>query len=169
MVVRAALAVVVAAGSCLLAAADDLELNPYTSAEGKYKVLLPGEVKTAEKKAGGTVTKTATAFVDGEAAFAVSYTDLPLDVPADHVRGVLVGYVKSLAGPGGKVLSAKDATVGPDKLVGREVLIQQPKNFLRVRATIVGKRVYQVIAAGPKEFVTSKDANRVLGSLEIVR
>jgi hypothetical protein len=172
MLLRACLTVVLGAGSSLLAA-DDLELNLYTSADGKYKVLLPGEVNTMDKKLGGTVggtnTKTASAFVGSDAAFAVSYADLMLEVPADQVRGVVSGYVKSLAGKGGKVLSSKDCTIGPDKVAGREVLIQQPKNFLRVRATIVGKRLYQVVAAGPKDFVTSKDADKVLDSFEITK
>ena len=169
MLLRTALAAAVLAGSCLIAAADELELNLYISADGKYKVLLPGEVKTTDKKMGGTVTKTVSAVVDAESAFAVSYADLPLDVAADQVRGIVGGYLKGLAGPGGKVLSSKDRSIGPDKLPGREVLIQQPKTFLRVRATIVGKRLYQVIAAGPMDFVTSKDADRVFDSFEVVK
>src|SRR4051794_17565609 len=67
MLLRTALAVALLAGSCLLAAADELELNPYISADGKYKVLLPGEVKTVDKKMAGTVTKSATATVGSDA------------------------------------------------------------------------------------------------------
>jgi hypothetical protein len=90
-------------------------------------------------------------------------------VPAEQVRTTVSGYLKSLAGPGGKVVSTKDTTVGPDKIAAREAIIQQPKNFLRVRSTIVGKRLYQVIAAGPKDFVTSKDADKVFDSFEITK
>jgi hypothetical protein len=169
MLLRALFAAGLLAGLGATALADELELNPYISADGKYKVLLPGEVKTSDKKLAGTITKTASAFASSDAAFAVSYADLTVDVPADQLKSILAGYVKTLTGPGGKIVTAKDCTVGADKLAGREALIQQPKNFLRVRATIVGKRLYQVIAAGPKDFVTSKDADKVLDSLEIIK
>ena len=49
MLTRLVCVAALAAGTGL-AAADDLELNVYASAEGKYKVLLPGEVKTSDEK-----------------------------------------------------------------------------------------------------------------------
>ena len=99
----------------------------------------------------------------------VSYSDLPLVVPADQVKGVVADYARSLAGKSGKLHSQKGVTVGTDKLPGREVLIEMPKHFQRVRCLIVGRRLYMVAALGPKDFVTSKDADKVFDSFEITK
>lgn len=169
MIVRSVLAAVVFAGSAALTTADELDLKAYFSGEGRYRVLLPEDVKTQDAKKGGSVTKTATATIRGDAAFTVSYMDMAFEVPADQVKTVLSGFHKSLAGKDGKVLSSKDAVVGDDKLPCRDALIQQPKAFARIRALIVGKRVYLIAAMGTKEFVTSKDADKVLDSFSLVK
>jgi hypothetical protein len=169
MLLQSSVATLLLVVSCALAAAEDLDLKPYFSGEGKYRVLLPDPVKTQDAKMGGTVTKSATSVVSGNAAFAVSYADLGFEVPADQVKTVLAGFHKSIAGKDGKVLSAKDAVVSDDKLPCRDALIQQPKSFARVRALVVGKRVYMIAAMGTKEFVTSKDADKVLDSFSIVK
>ena len=173
-------------GSGALAAADELELNEYVSREGKYKVLLPGEVKTNDvkaveakaekkgdkkgaKKTDTPTTKVASAAVGPDRAFMVSYSDLAFVVPADQVKTIVADYARSLAGKDGKVLSQKDVKVGTDKRSGREVLIEKPKHFLRVRCLIVGRRLYQVVAAGPKDFVTSEDADKVIESFEVTK
>src|SRR5207253_8701494 len=114
-------------------------------------------------------TKTASAAVAGDRMFTVAYTDLPIEVDAGQVKRTLTDYGRGLKGKGGKLVSEKSVPVGTDKLPGRDVLIEQPNNYLRVRAVLHGKRLYQVIAAGPKEFVTSKDADKVIESVEVVK
>ena len=47
--------------------------------------------------------------------------------------------------------------------------IEMPKHFQRVRCLIVGRRVYMVAALGPKDFVTSADADKVLESFEVTK
>ena len=185
MLTRLVCVAALAAGTGL-AAADDLELNVYASAEGKYKVLLPGEVKTSDekmaavkadkkadkkgdRKADKPTTKVATAAVGPDRAFMVSYTDLAFVVPADQVKTVVADYARSLAGNNGKLQSQKSVAVGTDKRPGREVLIEMPKHFQRVRCLIVGRRVYMVAALGPKDFVTSADADKVLESFEVTK
>jgi hypothetical protein len=165
----AAAAVVIGTGLLAAAVGQDVELQEYYSRDGKFRALLPPEVNIKDSKSGGTVTKSFVGAVAGDRVFVVSYSDLPLAVNAKQARDVLAGFAKSVAGKGGKVLSGKEVAVGPEKLPGRDVLIEQPKNFLRMRGVISGKRMYQVMALGPKDFVTSADADKVIESLEITK
>jgi hypothetical protein len=164
-----AAAAIVAPGLLAAAGSQDVELADYFSREGKFRALLPPEVKTKESKSGGTVTRSFVGAVGGDRVFVVSYSDLPLAPNAKQARDILEGFAKSVAGKGGKALSGKEVAVGPDKLPGRDVLIDQSKNFLRMRGVIAGKRMYQVMALGPKDFVTSADADKVIDSFEVTK
>jgi hypothetical protein len=146
------------------------EWREYKSAEGRFKVSLPGEVKAMEKKtSGGPVSKMAVVVVAPGRTLSVSYFDVESVPTPREAKQALAQISQGLKGKDGKILSDTEATFGPDKLPSRDVLVEGPKSHTRNRTVIAGRRVYQVLAVGPKEFVTSKDVDKVFDSFETTK
>lgn len=169
----AAFAVVGLAGVVgLAAAADPIEYKPYASADGRYKVLAAGPVKsetTEVKTPTGTVTVTLDTVKAGGVTFLVTYADAP-EAVAKSPPGPRLDKVRDAnKGADGKVVSEKDITVGDDKHPGREVWIDKPGGRLRARAIIAGPRLYQVTVQGPADWVGSKEADRFFDSFEVTK
>lgn len=81
------------------------------------------------------------------------------DTPDETLNRVLEGYAKT-----GTL--AWSAPVEDGGTRGREVLIDMPKEHLRVRVYITHDRLYQsIMTAAAKERLTGDDAKRFLGSL----
>ena len=72
-------------------------------------------------------------------------------------------------GTDGKILTDKELTIGADKHPARDLLIEKPNFVLRNRAVIAGNRLYQVMAQGSKEFVTSKEVDRFYDAFEVTK
>jgi hypothetical protein len=165
--VRTAAAAAFALLSVGVTAADDLQFNDYKSAEGRFFARFPGEVKVTTSKGGNVPTTTHQVAPGGGLLFSVTYFDLPVDVPAEQVKATVRNFATSIKG---KVVSAKDVKVGPDKRYGREVVYDRKDTFLRQRVTIDGKRMYAVVVGGTKkEDVTSKDADRFVDAFEVTK
>lgn len=161
---------VLGATPCVAANEPELELKAYASKEGKYKVLLPGKVEAKSVKVGGTTRTTATAAAGKDRAFGVGYSDLPFRVTTEKAKEILKDLTEPLKDKGAKVTYDKELKVGPDKLPAGEYLVEIPAGtFTRQRTIISGNRMYTVIAVGPKEFVTSKRADRVFESFEVTK
>jgi len=163
------------AQSVLLVAlfAADLEYKPYASAEGRYKSLFPGAVKTETKDvdAGGKTLKLTLDSVevaDG-VFFLVTYIDAPDDVAKLPAAMRLDKLRDGNKGDDGKVLLDKPIELGAEKLPGRDLLIEKPSFHLRNRAVIAGNRVYQVMVQGTKEYVGSKEVDRFFDSFEVTK
>lgn len=152
------------------AAQDKIDLKVYASAEGKFKVQMPGEVKTTKKdvEAGGKkmVMNFASATSGKDRAVVMTYLDLP-DPIGEGARKSTVEKTATAAAQKGKVISSKERDHGPDKLPGRDCLFENDKHFVRYRSVLSGQRLYQLMILGPKEFVTSKVADGILDSLEV--
>ena len=58
---------------------------------------------------------------------------------------------------------------GKEKYPGRDTLVESADHHMRYRGVLAGGRVYQLMLLGPKEFVTSQDAEKVLDSLEVTK
>ena len=159
-------------GAALCRAADEPkpDLKEYVSKEGKYEVLLPGAVETKTTKIGGTTFTTVTAEAGKGQAFAVGYSDLPGPITAGAAEEVLRDVTEPLKEKGAKVIHDKALTVGPDRSPAREYLIESSAGtFIRQRAVIAGNRMYTISAVGPKDFVTSRVADRVFESFEVTK
>jgi hypothetical protein len=148
----------------------------YSSEEGKYSVKFPGEPKVSTKKTrsdlGELKVVIATyATADGN-AYMVSYTDFPAAATKPENRGTLYDGVRDgVKGRDGKLVSEKEIEFGPDKLPGREVVVDKGKGKQRVKFRVVLRddRLYQVLVTGTTEFVGGKDATRFLESLELTK
>ena len=103
--------------------------------------------------------------------YLVSYTDFPPGTikPEDHPR--MFDGVRDELKKGGKLVSEKDLTVGPEKLPGREILIEKekPKQLVRFRVIIRDHRFFQVAVVGGDEFVKGKEATAFLDSFEVTK
>jgi hypothetical protein len=149
------------------------EYKPFASSAGRYKVLFPGPVKTettgVKTELGELKLTLDSVELPPDVTFLVTFIDYPASgarvEPARRLDRVRDGN----KGPAGKLVSERDLTVGVEKHPGREVLIEKPKAFLRNRIVIAGSRLYQVMIQGPREFVTSPDADRFFDSFEVTR
>ena len=148
----------------------------YTSTEGKYSVKFPGEPKVSTKKTRSDlgelkITIATYAMADGN-AYMVSHTDFPAAATRPENRGTLYDGVRDgIKGRDGKVVSEKEIEFGPDKLPGREVVVDKGKGKQRVKFRVILRddRLYQVLVTGTTEFAGGKDATRFLESLELTK
>jgi hypothetical protein len=162
-------------GAATIAQADPLpDFKAFASSDGRYKVLFPGAVKTettdVKTASGGTLKLTLdSVHVDDDTLFVVSYVDAPDDV-AKQPPGPRIDKVRDAnKGRDGKILTEKEVALGDEKHPGRDVLIEKPATFLRVRIVIAGNRLYQVMLQGNKALVTSKAVDRYFDSFEVTK
>jgi hypothetical protein len=152
------------------------EFKPHASQEGRYRVLFPGEVKTETTdikagKDGKERLKHTLDIVELKAGtyFLVSYVD-STDEIAKTPAGTRLNKVRDgNKGEAGKLIAEKDIQVGVDRYPGRDILLETPDGYIRNRAVIAGKRLYQVMVQGTKDVVTSPSADKFIGSFEITK
>lgn len=154
-------------------AAQAPEFKLYASTDGRFKVLMPGAVKTDTTEV-KTETGQATVTIDsvelrGGTAFLVSFVDAPESVAKQPANKRFDKVRDAIKGTDGKVLEEKSLTVGIEKFPARDVLIEKPTGCIRNRVVIAGNRLYQVMVQGPKDVVTSPSADRFLNSFEVTR
>jgi hypothetical protein len=149
------------------------EFLPFASATGRYKTIFPGGVKTETTEiktdAGPRTLTFDTVVLAGDVRFMVTYVDPPEDVTKLPPGPRLDRVRDAVKGTDGKLVSEKDVVVGAEKHPGREVLIEKPFYAVRNRVVLAGPRLYQVLVQGPKEVVTSRDADRFLDAFEITK
>ncbi len=161
------------AGTALVARGQDFK--PYASADGKYKVLFPGAVKSesTDIEVGKDTLKLTldTVELKGDITFLVSYIDASDEVAKKPAGPRLEKVRDGNKGEKGKVLDDKEIAfaVGDEKFPGRDVVLETPTGFIRNRMVIVGKRLYQVMVQGSKEVVTSPSADKFIASFEVTK
>ncbi len=161
-------------GSLVGLSSAQIEFKPFASSAGRYKVVFPGPVKSDTYDVTSADKTPLKLYVDsvelrGGTSFAVTYIDVT-EATARQPTGQWLDKVRDgNKGPDGKLVEEKDVTVGIEKYPGRDILIEKPDGFVRNRAVIAGRRLYQVLVRGPKEVVTSPSADRFLESFEITR
>jgi hypothetical protein len=147
----------------------------YTSAEGRFRVKFPGKPKVSTstvKSAVGElkVTVAVYATADGN-AYVASFTDFPAAAAKAENRDTLFGGVRDKVKEGGELKDEKTIEFGPDKLPGRELVVDRDKGKQRIkyRAILRDARLYQVGVIGTADFATGKDATAFLESLELTK
>ena len=140
--------------------------------EGKFTAKFPGEAKTHTQSAAG-ITLHATLSENGKekGAYTVIYTDLPGDklkatTPAQVLESGVAGLRTNFSA---EVTESKAAEFGPKKYPAREVAAERKETGFHLRGKVVlaGNRLYQVYVIGPKDFVTTKEADGFLGSFAV--
>jgi hypothetical protein len=135
----------------------------FTSAKGRFSVVLPGAPKEAKQTINGINNYVQMVELGERGTFAVSYFDIPPKTVLTLETSV-AAYAKALKG---KVLTTKKKVLA-DEYPGREVLIQLPGNqFTRLGVYIVRERYYQVIVSGSRQVVGGKAADTVFSSFRL--
>jgi hypothetical protein len=155
------------------ASADD----KFTSKDGKFAVLFPKDkqpmesVKDVDTTGGKLKLTIFAAEVKKDVAYIVIWNDYPDAVAKEQPQDVLARVREGSKGPDGKVIEDKELTLGPNKVPGRDYLLDKGDNhFFRSRTYLNGARLYQVIvSATKKDELTSKDAEAFLDSFEIAK
>jgi hypothetical protein len=149
--------------------------KPFTSDAGKFTAAFPAapreSAKTADLAVGEVTYTTFTHAASDGNTLMVSYADYPAAATKpDNLKTLFDGLRDGAKRPDGK-LSGEEKTleVGPDKLPGREFLIEKGKQRVRIRAVVSGARVYLVAAIGPEAFATGKDATAFLDSFTVTK
>jgi hypothetical protein len=145
-----------------------VELKEFSSKEGGFTVLLPGTPSASVQKSKDLVNHI---FVLDRkpTAYLVAYLiDSKLSkAGADDIARTLEKARKSVeVGFKGKLLSEKKITL--DKHPGIEFQLEAPAaGIYRSRAFVANDRLYQVTVLGPKDVVTSAEADKILDSFKL--
>jgi hypothetical protein len=161
-----------AAALCLLipGAALTGELKEFASAEGKFKILLPGKPEEGTVKAGKTLVKTFTLKTD-EGTYRIAYAEvkLPPDEPEEKTQQRLDGVLASMV-KDAKAKATKQGRIKlADKHLGRLIEAEQTdgKGLMRGRIYLVGGRLYQIMLVGAPALVSSDQTSKFLNSFAV--
>jgi hypothetical protein len=155
------------------AAGDDKpEWKRFSPKDGKCSVEMPGKPvaqPVQELKVGDGTSKLHLFILEtngGKTGYGLGFADFPAatdEVAAKALETAQAGTATALKG---KVASERTMKLG--KYPGREFTLDLPDgNQYRGRLFMVEGRLYQVIALGPKEFITGTDARAFLYSFEL--
>jgi hypothetical protein len=149
---------------------DPVKLQPYTSEEGRFTAQLPPGVevevdtlKTAVGELPVHMLRTRTKFVQ----YMLVYTDYPDDYMAKGGPGeILKAAAKGAADNIGGKLVRQKAFIEKGQAV-REVRVRGRKGMqMRSHLTLVGNRMYQVMAITSLRHINDKTISTVLSSFE---
>jgi hypothetical protein len=146
----------------------------FTSKEGAFEVLMPG-VPTEEKKTlqlGSGPTELNLFVVERkkeEAAYIVAYCEFPASALQGASPEERLNYARNRAvsRTRGKLAGEKKIKLG--SFPGRELRFEtEGKGLVRQRLFAVKDKLYQVMVAGPKETVLSREADKFLESFKLL-
>jgi hypothetical protein len=154
-------------GLCLPAIAAPSVWKVFSSEDGGFSLLMPGE--PSENKSEDVTSFSITR--DREAVtYTISYTDFPID-PKTEKNGIdeaFKGVRDGITEEGGKILTQKPVT--QKDIPGQELRVQMPNGVLtRVRSYVAGKRLYLVMASTKNETSLLKSLEGFLNSFRIVK
>jgi hypothetical protein len=146
------------------------ELREFTSAEGRFKVLIPGTPRPQNQNAAGMVLK-AFAVEQWGGAYIVAFADVAIGAnePAWQTEQRLNGSRDGALRNVNATLVREGKVTLQGKYLGREMEANLPnqKGVIRARFYIVGSRMYQMMVVGTPAFTRSATADRFLDSLTL--
>jgi hypothetical protein len=157
---------VLAVGAAGLSGQDDKKYEK----DGKFTAKFPTAPRVVNKTAMGlTLTAVVSEQEKDKGGFMVIYADIPQDkLKAPTPDQVLDSGKKGLEEDFKlKNVKADPDAFGPKKYPARNITGDRDQLNLKGKIVLVGNRLYQVYAFGPKDFVTSKEADAFLASFAI--
>jgi hypothetical protein len=141
----------------VLPAAEPPKANEPTavaSKDGRFKVTFPGATTEQQKVVPIPGTKykieyRTTSSRVGGAAYTVTYNDYPTKVGPNVSR--LLKAVQDSSVGSGQLIVDDETKFGPDNVPCRDFRYELNGQYFRVRAVIVGQRLFQVMCVGPDE------------------
>ncbi|WP_020473321.1 hypothetical protein [Zavarzinella formosa] len=138
------------------------------SKKGKYEVSFPGKV--IEKAVDGNGLQTMLGAMDGKALYMTQVNFFSATVDPSNKDWVDTkfkttrdAFVKTLGNP--KVLAETNGLMG--ELPTKDVDLEVVGGIYRARWIISPKGFYQILIAGPKDFVDGKDAKKFMESFKL--
>ena len=161
------LACAVVAALAMPLIADDDKWETVSSAEGKFKAEFPKKPTTIPGDKGIQIVLEAEG---GKAAYMIQSSAVEISIDdKDKVKAIFdAGQSSMEKALKGTIASSKDGTFGDDKLPSRDIDMDAPSlGIYRVKLILDGKKMYQVTALGPKDFVNGKNVERFMKSFQI--
>jgi hypothetical protein len=152
------------------AAAHAAEMwRDYTSKEGRFSVLFPGEPQIKVEAGGGAVVGSHEFLVQlGAIVFDVSYDDYVPGTLAVQSKTYILEIARDRLIKGQPVRLLADKIVQTGSNVGREVVFQDGDGYTQIfRLYVAGDRVYQTIAGGPAGTEHDPDVLRFQNSFQM--
>jgi len=148
----------------------------FTSREGGFSVLMPGTPVAKREAVPTPLGPIATYFFSLEVQqgtnLTVSFAEVPQGLLGlEGVDDLLLTMARDAAVKqvDGKLLKDEPVKLN-QRIPGREFQIDVGLgSILRMRVFLVQNRVYQIVAAGPKDYATGKDADKFLDSFTLMR
>lgn len=145
----------------------------FSSPEGNFAVLMPGspshEIKQVKTVLGALDMHLFSRELRNRTAYIVVYSDYPEIITSASADKVLDG------GRDGAVANSKGRLINEQYITldgghaGREITIEVPdKGTLKVRAYLVGRRLYQIMVASPKDLADSEENIAFLRSFKLL-
>lgn len=146
----------------------------HTSTDDGFSVGLPAKPTSLKTKQVATVAGTLKVHVmryDGvsDVVMSVTRTDYPTEFAAVEPAKMFAEMLKEMKGADGKVTEEKEIELGKDRHPGRQWRIEANKRVIRVRVYLVGSRLFQVMAAGSKESLTSVYVEDLFDTFELAK
>ena len=166
---------VLAISLLVLAGCHKPNWQDFSSAEGRFSVLMPGTPKDksqTENTPLGPITTHISIYSDNDSAFAVSYTEYPPSLMENfNVEKGLDGARNAQLGKFGSALISETPLSYQDTYPGRELQMTltkgDGKHAIRNRMYLIKNRLYQVMIILPKDELFSKDAVKFMDSFKL--
>jgi hypothetical protein len=155
------------------ASADEDDWKTYTSKEGKFSILWPGEPKVTQSKhpKTGTIKTRYQAKSPGSdiQLLFVDVADLPsAEVKKNGFEGTMKALKEGLTSGrlAATVVSEEKITLGKAKHPGKDFVLHLPdkSTYIRLRACLAGERLYAVTLVAPKSTVEGKLVGKLFAS-----
>jgi hypothetical protein len=146
-----------------------VELQPFSSADGRFSILMPGAPKyesTNVDTAAGTLVMHSYMVEDAGMAYGVIYSDYPDFMKDADPQAVLDG------GRDGAVAKIKGTLISETPLTlggypGRDITVSAGTLGFRSRIYLVNTRIYSVIVTGPTDKLKLPRVDEVLDSFKL--
>lgn len=162
----AALLVLVLLGVRAMKEKGNLEWQEVVSAEGRYRVLMPGKPVADDSGQGGAVTHKNVVTLRKQ-DFVVGYGDFPADGTRPRIRleTCKQGILEKL--PGAKLLQEKSLALDGEHAGNQFVFEVSGKAIVVVRAYVVRNRFYMISSGGTRFKPDDKDLQTFLDSFAL--
>ncbi|HMC88526.1 MAG TPA: hypothetical protein VKI17_03215, partial [Gemmataceae bacterium] len=142
----------------------------FTSAEGKFRVEMPGSPTEGSVFVAGVFLTTYT-LEERDGAYGVAYIDVPVigNLSSMQITQALNGACEGMVRNVNGKFTGESAIRLNGKYPGREVRAELPvkDGLIKGRLYLVNRRVYMVMVTGLSNWVNSANAKRFLDSLEV--
>jgi hypothetical protein len=156
------------------ASTGNIQFQTFSSAEGRFSVLMPGTPKPTKQTApltNSTITTDLYLFQadspnDGGVFFTV-YNDYPADQVKQQSLQTILNNIRDgqINAVKGKLLNEKDITLS--QIPGKETEISGSGAYIKGRYYLAGNRLYQVYVAYPEGQQSTKNIQTFLDSFKI--